>query len=90
MVSTKILGNHLRLLAPPRLFCLKYKGLCGEPELKDSPKIPVQSHQTSHKRAICGYTRKKDDIPGYWQITWVERRAGTISRSFYMEQNPGS
>ena len=38
MVSTKILGNHLRLLAPPRLFCLKYKGLCGEPELKDSPK----------------------------------------------------
>ena len=67
MVSTKILGNHLRLLAPPRLFCLKYKGLCGEPELKDSPKIPVQSHQTSHKGAICGYTRKMDDIPGCWQ-----------------------
>ena len=38
MVSTKILGNHLRLFAPPRLFLFKiYKGLAIVVHKKQHP-----------------------------------------------------
>ena len=48
--------------------------------IEEAPKIPVQSHQTSHKRAICGYASKKAMEPGGWAWKlWLKEvpRTGT-------------